>query len=301
MEFRLIQSIIEGLPISRKEILLKLLNECVSNEDYIRLIINIEIDLLIKSIELKYLDEKLKSKELPIDLTPDNFVKFLIETCGRDFCLSHYESITNEDYISYITTEEFISHLCPAIFTLDKVSIERNPERWVKILNKHGLSNFRGPFKHKYGDPRIPWVTKFSYVSNKFEEIKDSTISFGDFINDALGLGYSSTDSGVTSFTAIRYSNKVAYKIYKPTFIDGSLYGFPGRFINDKPYLDNHGRTVSTNKGSYSMPEAVHKPIDKLTDDFIFEYIGPAHAVIDDSNLTKIALERFNLTKSEYE
>lgn len=293
IECKYISEIIEILPEESKAKLNDLIIKCIDDNDYIRLIINIEIDLIIKSISKEYLMTVfswIADKDIN---NVNDFIKYLITFCGRDFCQSSFQSDCSDDYISYITDEEFINFLSPSELKLDKLKLKSKHKFWTKRINKLGLSKFRGPFKNKDGDSRIPWVTLKSILQNEFVALKYSG-TFGEFINDKLGLGYGTSSANSASFISIKYPNTVDIILKKPTFIDGSLYGFPGRFINTVPYYKFHGRTISTNGNLDGFPEAVHTAIEKLSDEFEFDYVGASKAVIEDTNINKAAYLRFN-------
>lgn len=292
--FKCINAIINKLEGRRKDELERIIHKCIENNDYIRLIINIEIDLLIDSLPPNYLENKFKQIDIDSCLRESDLIYSLIKECGHDFCISNFENNSSGDYITYLTDEEFINFLAPKQLKITKHKLKKNSKFWVARLNKLGLSKFRGPFKNKgEGQSRIPWVTKESLVLKDYGKSYIKTLSLGEYVNDKLGLGCGSSSKDSVNFISIKYPTTLEIPLKKPTFIDGSLYGFPGRFVNSSPYLKFHGRTVCTNGSKDGLPEAVHDPLPALTNDFVFSFVGASRAIIDDINITKTALLRF--------
>lgn len=244
-------------------------------ESFLVLLINIEIDLKIKSVPLEDLIDFFNSYQkidldLPVQGIIKEYMKQLMLFFKDTLCQSAYSFVSDAECINAI--EYSTLYQCYG----SKISMEANLsnyEEFVDNANETGLLNSFTPYRgsiNKDGkiESRIIWLAKhdelIAAIDNHPNKIAASAA------NDILGLGFSNS-SGEDILLYIVFPAESKNRNYKPTFKEGCIFGYPDKyfyFLNSKAIDEGWGKTRSTNAGRYGVCETVSPSIYKITDDF---------------------------------
>lgn len=267
-------------------------------ESFLVLLINIEIDLKIKSVPLEDLIDFFNSyQKIDLDLPNQRIIKEYMKQLMLFFkdtlCQSAFSFVSDAECINVIRYLDFKKCHANTEITLDIG--KGNYEKQIKLINDVGLSNMTTPFRCAMDDddkrnPRIMWLAKYDELMEAIDIHPDVAAIA---VNDILGLGFSNND--ILLYVVFPADSKNIN--YKPTFKEGCIFDYPDKdiyFLNSKQIGKGWGKTRSTNAGHYGVCETISPALYEITDDFKLGAFGKYSANIDLSNILSQALVRLN-------
>jgi hypothetical protein len=196
-------------------------------------------------------------------------------------CVSGSESPSNERYTRVVSLSSFINFYMRqyALNSQDPNDIESVRRRYFSdSLDGHPLGDVTACWSGQFG---LVWVLPDAIFVDVFTHHRDG---LANALNDALGLGISSSSNPAPQLGAVRYPANFPVTAVQPTIFDADWSCSHGFYLSIK-FSDHWGKTCSCTGTRSGHKERVHRKFEHgLSDDFRGVYLGTVDDLVPDAN-----------------
>ncbi len=189
----------------------------------------------------------------------------------------HTGSETSDSFVRVLRLQAFINYYAGPLYGYTVDAADLKEVRQLYFSSDTTLEDITKAWSGRYD---IVWVCSFQ----QFQDVLNNMNDPASFLNDALGLGFTSDALGnIPELVAILYPLGHPSESYQPRSLhaDWDSMNF---FV---PYWDEDGwgrtQSCSGEKDKSKMKERIHKAYETgLSSEYRGQYLGPASSVVSD-------------------